>query len=477
MAGTNQAVNLTGMLSQIGSTLSKGVDISPLTSNIENMSRPKLDMNNPDSLERYAQWAESTGKRQEAMTYRKQAADLRKEQSLVKRSAAAVNSSMMGQTAAQEGDVAGVRQQIAELGKQLNQGGGTLQEQQAIRAEMQRLQGLIPGTKKVETQNKANGILQLERLAQRTDLTADQQANIARQLNVLKQDAEVVELANKAKVDEYRMERMQIEQVADQYMASQQSNIARAVREQDDEAIQSIIDAAPQGAGGKVQAAFNSMLNIAANQRKWRKEREDLATPLDIDDAMVVYEDLPTEFKTPIQIAYRNAAKFEEENFTNGQWKSQEARTRARELEQKADSLASQLTLQYAQQSASNSYKEETAREARIQELELALTAPPKQNLIMDRAREKAGDKDVKETHYKKAREEVTEETKAQIQRELDLLRGQRVDEEPEEDAPTQFGDLTADYAKRARRGGISVERMAKDFNLTVEQVRQLVGE
>jgi hypothetical protein len=476
MAGTNQAVNLTGMLSQIGSTLGKGIDASPLTDNIKNMSRPKLDMNNPDSLERYAQWAESTGKRQEAMTYRKQAADLRKEQSTMKRATAAVDSSMMGQTAAQQGDVEGVRQQIAQLGKQLGQA-TSLQEQQTIRAEMQRLQGTIPGAKKVETQNKANGILQLERLAQRTDLTADQQANIARQLNVLKQDAEVVELANKAKVDEYRMERMQTEQVADEYMAAQQSNIARAVREQDDEAIQSIIDAAPQGAGGKVQAAFNSMLNIAANQRKWRKEREELATPLNVDDAMTTYEDLPKEFKTPIQAAYRNAAKFEEENFKNGQWTSQEARTRARELEKKADSLASQMTQQYAQQSASASFKEETAREARIQELELALTAPPRQNLIMDRARELAGGKDVREADFREARTAVTKETKEQIQRELDLLRGQRAGEEPEEEAPAQIGGLSADYAKRARRNGISVERMAEDFNLTVEQVRQLVGE
>ena len=40
MSGSNQATNLTGMLNQIGQQLGKERDISGLTRNIQNMSRP-----------------------------------------------------------------------------------------------------------------------------------------------------------------------------------------------------------------------------------------------------------------------------------------------------------------------------------------------------------------------------------------------------------------------------------------------------
>lgn len=77
MAGTNQAANLTGMLSQIGGSLRAGVsqeNIDKLGGVVERMSKPELDMNDPESIKRNAQWYHATGKDREAMALGEKAA-------------------------------------------------------------------------------------------------------------------------------------------------------------------------------------------------------------------------------------------------------------------------------------------------------------------------------------------------------------------------------------------------------------------
>lgn len=63
MSGSDQSVNLGGMLSQIGSTLGTQGDTyrQQLSQNIVNISRPELDLNDPDSMEKYMKWAVGTG--------------------------------------------------------------------------------------------------------------------------------------------------------------------------------------------------------------------------------------------------------------------------------------------------------------------------------------------------------------------------------------------------------------------------------
>lgn len=83
MAGTNQAANLGGMLSQIGGSIRAGVsqeNIDRLGGNIERMSKPDLDMNDPESIKRNAQWYHDTGKDREALALGERAATMQKEQ-------------------------------------------------------------------------------------------------------------------------------------------------------------------------------------------------------------------------------------------------------------------------------------------------------------------------------------------------------------------------------------------------------------
>lgn len=74
MAGSNQASNLTGMLSQIGDTLGRDRDISGLTRNIENMSRPSIGADGEGML-RLADWQNQMGRAQEAAVTSRMMAD------------------------------------------------------------------------------------------------------------------------------------------------------------------------------------------------------------------------------------------------------------------------------------------------------------------------------------------------------------------------------------------------------------------
>jgi len=80
MAGSSQAVNLGGMLSQIGNTLGTKVDASGLMGNIQRMSQPELDPTSPESLMKQAQWANAVGNKEEAVLYGKRAAEMTEKQ-------------------------------------------------------------------------------------------------------------------------------------------------------------------------------------------------------------------------------------------------------------------------------------------------------------------------------------------------------------------------------------------------------------
>ena len=80
MAGSNQAVNLGGMLSQMNSDLSKKPDVSGLMRNIENMSRPDAQGGDLESQQKLFDWQQKMGREDAARTTMTGMRDLREEQ-------------------------------------------------------------------------------------------------------------------------------------------------------------------------------------------------------------------------------------------------------------------------------------------------------------------------------------------------------------------------------------------------------------
>ncbi len=83
--GTDQSVNLSGMLSGIAETLGSGFQIGgvsagqALGNNIREAAKPELDMKDPASIRKYAQWASRNGKDEEALLMQQKAAEVEEE--------------------------------------------------------------------------------------------------------------------------------------------------------------------------------------------------------------------------------------------------------------------------------------------------------------------------------------------------------------------------------------------------------------
>lgn len=81
MAGSDQSVNLSGMLSQMNNTIGQmGEQNGKLLGGvIANANMPEVDPSNPQSMYKYAEWARRNGKPQEAMMMQQQAHAAEKE--------------------------------------------------------------------------------------------------------------------------------------------------------------------------------------------------------------------------------------------------------------------------------------------------------------------------------------------------------------------------------------------------------------
>lgn len=100
MAGSNQSANLSGMLNQIANTLGnagQAKSIQQLGQNVQSALSPRVDSNDPDSLDRMADYLERTGKPGEAARYRQQSATLRERQGKTRAQStiASVNNAML----------------------------------------------------------------------------------------------------------------------------------------------------------------------------------------------------------------------------------------------------------------------------------------------------------------------------------------------------------------------------------------------
>ena len=163
MAGSDQSKNLGGMLSQMGSTLGRAPDISQLTKNITNTTRPKLDVNDPTSMEAYAGWARDTGNTAEAMAYGNKAAAMKKEQGAAARFDAAAGLMSQSQAQAQQGDVTALTNSRDKF-TSMAQAAPTLQEKQYYAGQAQQVGATIPAAQKIGLQNTVNAVAQVNDL-------------------------------------------------------------------------------------------------------------------------------------------------------------------------------------------------------------------------------------------------------------------------------------------------------------------------
>jgi len=175
MAGTDQSVNLGGMLNQIAGTIGSGYQIdgqnagAALGGVIANAVRPEIDMEDPESLKKYANWARNNGKSEEALRYEDQAMRIGKERSAMEAAVGASNIQTAGAAQAQNGEVEQLNQRIAEAQNgmreaQKNNDPEAFKQYQQI---IPQLQQMLPAARDVRSTNEGLNILRLDDMLKR----------------------------------------------------------------------------------------------------------------------------------------------------------------------------------------------------------------------------------------------------------------------------------------------------------------------
>lgn len=481
MAGRSGVGNYGGLLSGIAGGMglsnmrigNQGLG-DALSSSLGRAVAPKLNMEDPDSLEKYADWAQRNGKEEQAAQYRQAATQKRKEIAMKQRQAGVMQSSMVGQQSAQQGDVRGVDIQRRLLQEQLESPDISAQEQRFVMSELQRLTSMRPAAAQMETQNKIKGVTGLESLLESGRLNENQRVKVENQRDMLLQDAEVASGVNDLKAQQYLADKREKEKIADEYIAQNQIRIQQAVASKDSEGISSLIAEAPPGAGGKVQALTNSLVNLQNTTEKWNEEQRLMRTPLDLEGVDRLYGDLDEALFKPIKKAYEVAANYQKANFKDGLWVNEAARTRAQELLQKAESTATTLSFNAAQQEAARTYREKANDEAEIERLTLSLSEPISDRDIKVRASlSQKADKDGKlkpltEEDYNRARESLEQQREDFVNRRIAQISG--------EEMPEEESSFDLNFVKGAIADNVPLDVIANQYGITVEELKRRVG-
>jgi hypothetical protein len=192
---------------------------------------------------------------------------------------------------------------------------------------------------------------------------------------------------------------------------------------------------------------------------------------------MESYAELPEEFLKPIQGMYTRAAKFQENNFHNGQWDNEAALAQAKKLEADAASLAKMMVFNHAQAEAGKLNREQAQTEAQIQRLTLQIEEPIPLTDVARYANQKfttyKADGTVKsrptEKQFEEAEQILRERRNSSIDRQISILRGENVDAEPD-------SEFDAEFVRSSAADGVPLSVMAKHYGMTVEELQEKAG-
>ena len=198
MAGVSQAVNLTGMLGQMGSSLREGAVVDGKTiggmygEQFNRAMAPKVDPNDPASMEKMAAYLERQGKSVEAMRMRERAAQLQREQGAMTRMDGMFSIMDTAGQAAAAGDVSGVNKSISSIG-QLASGAQTPEEKRLYYTEANKLRNALPGVQQRQVQNEANVLVQMDGVLEDSRIPEETKAQVRQRRESLLQKPQVAE--------------------------------------------------------------------------------------------------------------------------------------------------------------------------------------------------------------------------------------------------------------------------------------------
>lgn len=301
MAGRDQSANLGGMLSQIGTTLSDTGMGESFKDLMINTRAPAVDPNDPESVERAAQYASRTGNAQQAALYMQQARTLRAEQkekrsmdNMAMTDKATMTGDMTAQQIAAQGDVTNLDRSIAALRERMQGEFPSVQARNYAKQNLERLESMRAGAVSQQTQNHANAVANIDKaLAAGVDPTANK-ALLERKDELLK-DPEVQEAVTAQELAAFQAHKAQQEMENQAYLEKNMPALRGAVN--DPEAAQEIIANAPASAQLAVQSAYNSMREFQKGIDEVKTDFDSVETVSDFDLIGEKVDAIPEELR------------------------------------------------------------------------------------------------------------------------------------------------------------------------------------
>jgi hypothetical protein len=373
MAGTNQAVNLGGMMNQIAGTIGSGYTINgknagaAIGDTLANLARPDVENGTAEEYERLAEWASKNGRDVEYAQASQQAARAQKEQRTMEAMVGVSAAGDLANRSAQQGDIAGIAKQQQDIRAKMAQyqKENNFEGFQAAQQELKRIDQMVPQAQEVETDNKAAGYTNLRKILNDggyygkdkegndtfipLDKNGDQKAQIEQTMRALEADTDTVRKANAQILQQHQADVAQKAMQTDNQVDGLQAQLNQANDEDSlDLLLAGIEDADVRRA---MIPLVNEKRTQIARQQERQAQRLELETPVVSDAdyermAGMVEEIAMGDPNDPVAMQAQKLldtyANLDESNKTAGVYHDVGGRERTAKAAQKAEEFIAQ---------------------------------------------------------------------------------------------------------------------------------------
>lgn len=500
MAGSDQSVNLGGMLNQIGTTVGgMGEAYKPVS---QALSKPRGDMSDPDHLQRLAQWASSNGDTAQASMYMQQARELKaeqKEEKNIKYNADTYAIASDGTARASEGDVTNLDRNIAMLQERVANATTTQQQAQAQRA-LEAAQASRKGAVGQQNKNHAQAITSIDGALADPSLDPRAQVALRERKEELLKSPEVQTILNDQRMEAFRVKQVEDAMEEQAYLDKNMPALRKAVN--DPREADRIISEAPAAAQDALRQTFNSMRTFQKGIEETEALFADVKVPSDLNSLSDRVEEIPEELRAGPTATLEKIRDLEGKRDANGDLTEGDAIALKNARKAHTASLV-QASNAIGQQEYAARRGEERRTEAEVQELRESLeTYRPSDVDISRRAEMLAeasndymkvgednkgrGGRTVVNTgpYMEAAAAELRQEHRADVNKQIALKTGEEMPVNEEEETATGWANPNGDTITQETvdRGLAKVGK--KQFIATMrsegyidEQIEDMIGE
>lgn len=399
MAGSDQSVNLSGMLNQIAGVIGEGIMIdgknagAALGQQIGNAFKPKVDPSNPQSYQEYAEWAERNGKPKEAENARAEYTRLMERQRKGEALAAGAQYEQAGNAAAGTGDVGSIeklRESLAEDMKAAAQR-GDWETLQILQQQSKNLLAQGDAASVMQKQQKVNGILKMEAALEAGEINGieledKQKMAMQEAIDRAMQDDTVRKQVSAGKLQQYQVEEAERQQAERVKFKEQEAQLNAA---QTPEEIDALIEKGDMTQEAMQLANYRlGMMDRAAEREAAQRNRTTAVLSEEgFDEWQASIDQLPSggdEGPGPREVAQREldtVRRIQDSGFVEGPdgrkvWQ-EGAKTRTSQALERAERNVSQLITTTAQSNMARRQATEAAKDEKVAAARIAAETGP----------------------------------------------------------------------------------------------------